>query len=76
MVLAPGDGDDVAARLAAADGDAAFASAGGLLGPGAGYFAVRAGSLAGIDVTEDWPAVGYEIAAQVGARRTGGDPRR
>jgi 2-polyprenyl-3-methyl-5-hydroxy-6-metoxy-1,4-benzoquinol methylase len=68
VVLAPGDGDDVTARLAGADGDVVFVSSGGLLGPGAGSFAVRADVLAGVDVTEEWPAVGYEIAAQVAAR--------
>ena len=42
--------------------------AGGLLGPGAGSFAVRRDVLADLDITEDWPAVGYEVAAQVAAR--------
>jgi len=71
VVLAPGDQEGVAADLAArvaAGADVAFAAAGGLLGPGAGSFALRGDAVAGLDVTQDWPAAGYEIAAQVAAR--------
>ena len=71
VVVAPGGSVDGAAGLAGVvDGgaDVAFAGGGGVLGPGAGSFAVRRSVLADLDVTEEWAAVGYEIAAQVAAR--------
>ena len=71
VVVAPGDAPDVSSRLAApvANGDVAvaFSWPAGRLGPGAGSFAVRREVLAALDITEDWAAVGYEIAAQVTA---------
>jgi SAM-dependent methyltransferase len=71
VVVGPGEHADAAARLARAvdaGADAVFASGGGLIGPGAGSFAVRRDVLAHLDITEDWPAVGYEVAAQVAAK--------
>src|SRR5262245_54982452 len=63
VVVAQGEHADAAARLARAvdaGADAVFAAGGGLVGPGAGSFAVRRNVLADLDITEDWPAVGYE----------------
>jgi SAM-dependent methyltransferase len=62
VVLPAGDEEGRAADLAGrveAGADVVVA--------GDGSFAVRPASLAGVDVTEDWPAAGYEIAAQVAA---------
>src|SRR3954471_10258690 len=71
VVVAPGDDPNVAARLAAQVASGAVAVAfswpAGRLRPGAGPLAIRRDVLAGLDITEDWPAVGYEIAAQLTA---------
>jgi 2-polyprenyl-3-methyl-5-hydroxy-6-metoxy-1,4-benzoquinol methylase len=70
VVVAPGDDPAAATGLARhldAETDVAFASHGGRLGPGRGSFAIRRDALARLDITEGWPVVGYEIAAQVAA---------
>src|SRR4051812_14294632 len=69
VVVAPGDDPAIAGGLAAMvrGANVAFSSSGGRLGPGAGSFAVRRDALTGLEITEDWALVGYEIAAQVAA---------
>src|SRR3954470_10939989 len=62
VVVAPGDDEARTADLVrAVQGDADVIVA------GRGSFAVRRAVLAGVDITEDWPVVGYEVAAQVAA---------
>ena len=74
VVISAGDVPASAERLAAPvrDGraDTVFGGRHRVLGPGAGSFALRREMLAGLDLTEEWPEVGYEIAGQVAA--TGG----
>jgi hypothetical protein len=62
VVVVPGDDEARAAELArAVQGDA------DVVVGGRGSFAARRAVLAAVDVTEDWPVVGYEVAAQVAA---------
>src|SRR5678816_2820890 len=62
VVVVPGDDAARAAELAqAVQGEADV-----VVTP-KGSFAVRRDVLATVDVTEDWPAVGYEVGAQVAA---------
>src|ERR1700730_16205652 len=68
VVRGAGDGPGSAERLAAPvredRADAVFGGRHRVLGPGAGSFALPRKALAGLDLTEDWPEVGDEVAVR------------
>ncbi len=74
VVISPGDVAESAERLALpvreGRADAVFGGRHRIFGPGAGSFALRRETLERLEITEAWPEVGYEVAAQVTA--TGG----